>query len=93
MADLETAIDVEEEVKEVTANCLGIDSSVIKSESRIGCDLGGSSLDAAGLCLALSSNFDVTVSVGDFKDKCEATQEQIIAAVRSKLEDKRLNRK
>ena len=54
--------NIEEKVKKVIADQLGIEKETIKNESNFADDLGADSLDSVELVMALEEEFDVEIS-------------------------------
>jgi acyl carrier protein len=53
--------NVEQRVKEVIAEALGVKESEVKNESSLANDLGADSLDAVELVMALEEQFDIEI--------------------------------
>ncbi len=74
---------VEEKVKEILSEQLGIDESEISLDSNIGEDLGADSLDVVDLIMTIEDEYGIEISdedvekvktVGDFVKYIEDTQ-------------------
>ncbi len=76
---------IEDRVKEIIVEQLGVSEEAVKPEAKLVEDLGADSLDVVELVMALEENFDVTVDEDD-QDKLE-TVGQIIDYVKDKVEE------
>jgi len=77
--------NIEDRVKEIIVEQLGVGEDAVKPEAKLVEDLGADSLDVVELVMALEENFDVTVDE-DEQDKLE-TVGQIIDYVKEKADE------
>jgi acyl carrier protein len=77
--------NIEDRVKEIIVEQLGVSEDAVKPEAKLVEDLGADSLDVVELVMALEENFDVTVDE-DEQDKLE-TVGQIIDYVKGKADE------
>ena len=54
-------MSVEEKVKEIIVDLLGVDEKLVKSEASFIDDLGADSLDTVELVMALEEEFDIEI--------------------------------
>ena len=76
-------MSVEEKVKEIIVDQLGVDEKQVKSEASFIDDLGADSLDTVELVMALEEEFDISVEEEELSDV--ATVGDAVALVESKL--------
>ena len=77
------ANNVEEKVKEIIAEQLGIDAGQIKPESKFVDDLGADSLDVVELIMAFEEAFDIEIPDDD-AEKIQ-TVKDVIDYINAKL--------
>ena len=77
------ANNIEEKVKEIIAEQLGIEVEQIKPESKFVDDLGADSLDVVELIMAFEEAFDIEIPDDD-AEKIQ-TVEDVINYIKSKL--------
>ena len=58
-------MSVEEKVKEIIVDQLGVDENQVKPEASFIDDLGADSLDTVELVMALEEEFDIEIPDGD----------------------------
>lgn len=74
---------VDEKIKTMLANHLGIERELIKDESQIINDLGADSLDIVELVIAFEDAFEIEIEDVEYQDK--TTVGAIVKLVESKL--------
>ena len=69
--------EIDDKIKEIVAEQLGLDTSKVELDSKLVSDLGTDSLDLVEIQMAIESEFDISidddemeevVSVGDFSE-------------------------
>ena len=60
--------DIEKKVKEIIAEKLGVDESVVKNEASFANDLGADSLDLFELVMALEDEYNVEIPAEELTD-------------------------
>ena len=63
-------MSVEEKVKEIIVDQLGVDEKQVKSEASFIDDLGADSLDTVELVMALEEEFDIEIPDEDAEKNC-----------------------
>ena len=76
---------IEQRVKKIVAEQLGVNEAEIKNESSFLDDLGADSLDMVELVMALEDEFDIDVSDEEAERFTNATIPEIAAAIGSHL--------
>ena len=77
--------DVGEQVEEITAKVLGIESALVKQTSNFSLDLGADSLDLVELVMCLEEEFDIEIS--DLETVDIVTVEQTKEFIQERLND------
>ena len=75
---------VEEKLKTIIANQLGIESSVILVDKKIVNDLGADSLDIIEIVMDVENTFGITIEDAEYQDA--DTVQKIIDLINSKIE-------
>lgn len=75
---------VEEKLKTIIANQLGIESSVILVDKKIVNDLGADSLDIIEIVMDVENTFGITIEDAEYQDA--DTVQKIVDLINSKIE-------
>jgi acyl carrier protein len=76
-------VDIEEKVKDIVAEVLGIDPSQVKSEASFANDLGADSLDTVELVMGFEEAFEINVP--DEEAEKIQTVSQAISYIKSRI--------